>query len=217
MWCPFKHVIGLSTLTWRTVSLLSISVEFRYVWRMIKQYFVLMYIALSKRPVRPDGYPTTTIRDLTAIRKCTRTPTNTNTMWEKVPKNTNYKTSALLLPPVPSYYVLTARAPRPLHAYGVSFEIYGLSNGVHQKFRGALTTLMGSLLRHFYVYYDWTATLRRFYHVFTVTIKTGQIFGNLILKTDDVKETSFPKPWPCPRHINISNNLHLAISNLIIR
>ena len=142
----------------------------------------------------------------------------TRTQREKrSPKIQNYKTSALLLRPMRSYYVLTARPPRPLHAYGVSIAIYGLSNGVHRRFRGALTTLMGFLLRVFYVYHDCTATLRRFYHVFTATIKTGQIFGNLILKKDDVKETSFPKPWPWPRHIDISDNLHLAISNLIIR
>ena len=34
-------------------------------------------------------------------------------------------------------------------------------------------------------------------------------------KKDDVKETRFPKPWP--RHIDVSDNLHLAIFNLIIR
>ena len=35
-----------------------------------------------------------------------------------------------------SYHVLTARPPRPLRAYGVSFEIYGLGNGDHGRSRG---------------------------------------------------------------------------------
>ena len=113
-----------------------------------------------------------------AIRKYTRTPANANTTREKAPKITNYKTSALLLRPVRSYYVLTARPPRPLYAYCVSIEIYWLSSGVYRRFRGALTSLIGFLLRVFYVYHDCTVTLWRFYHVFSATIKTGQIFGN---------------------------------------
>ena len=68
-------------------------------------------------PVRPDG-------DRTATRKCTQ-------LDKKSQKITNLSKAAFLLRPVPSYYVLTARPPRPLRAYGVSCEIYGLGNGDH--------------------------------------------------------------------------------------
>ena len=117
---------------------------------------------------------TAIIRDRTATRKCTRSPTNVNTTREKVSKNYKLKQScvltAFLLRPVRSYHVLTARPPRPLRAYGVSCEIYGLGNGDHGRSRGALTTIMGFLPRVFYVYRECTATSGRFYHVLTATI-----------------------------------------------
>ena len=59
-------------------------------------------------------------------------------------KITNLNKAAFLLRPVRSYHVLTARLPRPLRAYSVSCEIYGLGNGDHGRSRGALTTIMGS-------------------------------------------------------------------------
>ena len=89
---------------------------------------------------------------------------------KKSQKITNLNKAAFLLRPVRSYHVLTARPPRPLRAYGVSFEIYGLGNGDHRRSRGALATIMGFLPRVFYVYRECTATSGRFYHVLTATI-----------------------------------------------
>ena len=125
-------------------------------------------------PVRPDGDHPRPHGDRTATRKCTRSPANVNTTREKVSKNYKLKQNcvltAFLLRPVRSYHVLTACPPRPLHAYGVSYEIYGLGNGDHGRSRGALTTIMGFLPRVFYVYRECTATSGRFYHVLTATI-----------------------------------------------
>ena len=125
-------------------------------------------------PVRPDGDHPRPYGDRPATRKCTRSPANVNTTREKVSKNYKHKQScvltAFLLRPVRSYHVLTARPPRPLGAYGVSCEIYGLGNGDHGRSRGALTTIMGFLPRVFYVYRECTATSGRFYHVLTATI-----------------------------------------------
>ena len=118
-------------------------------------------------PPRPYG-------NCTATRKCTRSPANVNTTREKVSKNYKLKQSCVLtsflLRPVRSYHVLTARPPRPIRAYGVSCEIYGLGNGDHGRSRGALTTIMGFLPRVFHVYRECTATTGRFYHVLTATI-----------------------------------------------
>ena len=125
---------------------------------------------LDGQTIIPPSDRTATIRDRTATRTCTRSPANVNTTREKVFKNTNLDKAAFLLRPVRSYHVLTARQPRPLHAYGVSFEIYGLGNGDHGRSRGALTTIMGFLPRVFYVYRECTATSWRFYHVLTATI-----------------------------------------------
>ena len=129
---------------------------------------------IPNTPVRPDGDHPRPHGDRTATRKCTRSPENVNTTREKVLKKYKLKQScvltALLLRPVRSYHVLTARPPRPLRAYGVSCEIYGLGNGDHGRSRGALTTIMGFLPRVFYVYRECTATSGRFYHVLTATI-----------------------------------------------
>ena len=101
-------------------------------------------------PVRPDGDHPRPYGDRMATRKCTRSPANVNTTREKVSQNKKKLKqicvlTAFLLRPVRSYHVLTARPPRPLRAYGVSFEIYGLGNGDHGRSRGALTTIMGFL------------------------------------------------------------------------
>ena len=93
-----------------------------------------------------------------------------NNARRKSHKNTNLNKAALLPRPVRSYRVLTARPPRPLRAYGISIEIYGLGNGDHRRSRSALTTLMGFLPRVFYVYRDCTATSGRFYNVLTATM-----------------------------------------------
>ena len=77
--------------------------------------------------------------------------------------------------------------------------------------------LMGFLPRILYVNRDCLMTLRQFYHVFTATIKTCQILGNLVLKKEYTKETSYPKAVAGPRHIDISDSLHLAFCNLINR
>ena len=76
-----------------------------------------------------------------------------------------YVLTAFLLRPVRSYHVLTARPPRPLRAYGVSCEIYGLGNGDHGAIprrshhdHGVLTT---RLLRVSRVYGDLRAFLPR--------------------------------------------------------
>ena len=110
--------------------------------------------------VIPPSDRTAIIRDRTATTKCTRSPANVNTTREKVSKNYKLKPScvltAFLLRSVRSYHVLTARPPRPLCAYGVSCEIYGLGNGDHGRSRGALTTIMGFLPRVFYVYRECT-------------------------------------------------------------
>ena len=84
-----------------------------------------------------------------------------------------------LLRLVRSYHVLTACPPRPLRAYGVSFEIYALGNGDHGRSRGALTTIMGFLPRVFYVYRECTATTARFYHVLTATILSRSKFSEI--------------------------------------
>jgi hypothetical protein len=41
-------------------------------------------------------------------------------------------------------------------------------------------------------YYTCIATARQPYGVSTTDYKNGQIFGNLILKKDETKETSYP-------------------------
>ena len=133
-------------------------------------------------PVRPDGDHPRSYGDRTATRKCTRSPANVNTTPEKVSKNYKLKQSCVLTAfllrsycvltafLLRSYHVLTARPPRPLRAYGVSCEIFGLGNGDHGRSRGALTMIMGFLPRVFYVYRECTATSGRFYHVLTATI-----------------------------------------------
>ena len=128
----------------------------------------VLYVYEDYTPVRPDGDHPRPYGDRTATRKCTRSPANVNTTREKVSKNYKLKQSCVLtsflLRPVRSYHVLTARPPRPLRAYGVSCEIYGLGNGDHGRSRGALTTIMGFLPRVFHVYRECTATSGRFYH-----------------------------------------------------
>ena len=47
--------------------------------------------------------------------------------------------------------------------------------------------------------------------------KNWSDFGNLISKKDNAEETSYAKPLPWPRHIDISDGLHLTISKNIIR
>ena len=94
--------------------------------------------AITNTPVRPDGDHPRPYGDRTATRKCTRSPANVNTMREKVSKNYKLKQScvltAFLLRPERSYHVFTARPSRPLPAYGVYFEIYGLGNSDRNVF-----------------------------------------------------------------------------------
>ena len=152
------------------------------------------------------------LSDRMVTTKCTSLPAN---IIDNNARKSHFQIARLLQPPLQSHHVLMARTPLLLCPYGRSFVIYGLGNDIHQRSRGALTTLIGYLPRVFYVYCDCMMTLRRFKHIITVTIKTGQVFGKLLLQKDDAFKTCYLRPWS--RYTGFLVSIHLASSSLITR